>query len=202
MAKAKLNLTKRLHKIEHRKIKKLAIILSITIIMAVSSWGIYSLLPWSMQIFIRWIFCGGNVYQIPDKLHEDIDELCSKKADHQGFIKGREYKKNREIADGLGDFQCTAINGGQEWLIRDRVAFQSSEEASVGTVLAVWIVSILGTDYSYNIEAKIPNINLTNLPIIYPKPHPNKTPPNYPNLNERDWLIIKPKPRPTQAPPN
>jgi hypothetical protein len=180
MAKAKLDLTERLHKIEHRNVKRLAIALSIPILIVGSSWVIYSLLPWSFQLFIRWVFRQGDLYQIPEKFHEELNDMCRNALANNGIIEGRKYLKNIEIADSLGTFRCTLVNGGQEWLIQDHKSFNSPDEAILGTELAVSIASILGTDYSYDIEAKIPNLNLKALPIpiIDPKPRSKKTPAN------------------------
>jgi hypothetical protein len=81
------------------------------------------------------------------------------RADSAGKVKTRNYTENPEIAESLGTFRCTLVNGGQEWLIEDYKSFNSADEAILGTELAVFIAEILGTDYSYNIRAYIPNTN-------------------------------------------
>ena len=79
------------------------------------------------------------------------------RADSAGEVKTRNYIEHTEIAESLGTFRCTLVNGGQQWLIEDYKSFSSADEAILGTQLAVFIAEILGTDYSYNIRAYIPN---------------------------------------------
>ncbi|WP_332863340.1 hypothetical protein [Pannus brasiliensis] len=116
------------------------------------------LLPWSFQLFLRWVFRGGDLDTIPAKFHAELNEMCYKAADENGVVKGREYSNNIEIAESLGTFHCKKVNGGQEWLIQDHKSFASADEAILGTGIAEFLVTILGTDYSYDIEARIPNL--------------------------------------------
>jgi hypothetical protein len=167
MSKAKIDLTDRLQKRKRRKYKKLAIALAVPLVLGGISFGAYSLLPWSFQLFLRWVFRGGDLHSIPEKFHTQLNELCRTATNSAGEVKLRNSLQNIELSDSLGSFQCTLVNGGQEWLIRDHKSFNSPDEAIMGTELAVFLASILGTDYSYDIEARIQNLNPTP-PVLQP----------------------------------
>lgn len=170
MKKSKLDLAKHLHQFQKRKFNKKFIIppLSLFVLLGLS-YLIYTNLPWSFHLFIRWATRGGDVNQIPPKLYGELNQLCSH-ADANGEVKARNYLKNLEIADSLGTFKCTLVNGGQEWLIEDYKSLKSADEAILGTQLAVFIAEILGTDYSYKIRAYIPNTRYQVAPEKNPKP--------------------------------
>lgn len=158
MKRKKLDITKRLRAVERGKFLKLLLYPSVLAVVVGSLFVVPTLLPWSFQLFFRWVLRGGDLDTIPEKFHAELSAMCNNLADENGVIKGIEYSKNIEIAESLGTFQCKRVNGGQEWLIRDHKSFTSSEEAIVGTGIAEFLVMILGTDYSYNIEARIPNL--------------------------------------------
>ncbi|MDB9424218.1 hypothetical protein PN437_04685 [Microcystis aeruginosa CS-564/01] len=96
-----------------------------------------------------------TINKIPDKFYAELNQLCLR-ADSRGEVRTRNYTEYTEIAESLGTFRCTLVNGGQEWLIEDYKSFSSADEAILGTQLAVFITEILGTDYSYRIRAHIP----------------------------------------------
>ncbi|TRT43641.1 MAG: hypothetical protein EWV85_21645 [Microcystis aeruginosa Ma_QC_C_20070703_M131] len=156
MKKSKLDLAKHLNRSQKRKYNKFLIpSLSLTIIL-VLCYLVYLNLPWSFHLFVRWMTKGGDLDKIPAKFYAELNQLCLR-ADSAGKVKTRNYTENTEIAESLGTFKCTLVNGGQEWLIEDYKSFNSADEAILGTQLAVFITEILGTDYSYNIRAYIPN---------------------------------------------
>lgn len=105
---------------------------------------------------MHWATKGGDLDKIPAKFYAELNQLCLR-ADSAGEVKTRNYTEHTEIAESLGTFRCTLVNGGQEWLIEDYKSFNSADEAILGTQLAVFIAEILGTDYSYRIRAYIPN---------------------------------------------
>ena len=156
MKKSKLDLAKHLNRSQKRKYNKFLISsLYLTIILGLS-YLVYLNLPWSFHLFVRWMTKGGDLDKIPAKFYAELNQLCLR-ADSAGEVKTRNYTENTEIAESLGTFKCTLVNGGQEWLIEDYKSFNSADEAILGTQLAVFITEILGTDYSYNIRAYIPN---------------------------------------------
>jgi len=156
MKKSKLDLAKHLNRSQKRKYNKFLIpSLSLTIILGLC-YLVYLNLPWSFHLFVRWVTKGGDLDKIPAKFYAELNQLCLR-ADSAGEVKTRNYTENTEIAESLGTFKCTLVNGGQEWLIEDYKSFNSADEAILGTQLAVLIAEILGTDYSYNIRAYIPN---------------------------------------------
>ena len=156
MKKSKLDLAKHLNRSQKRKYNKFLIpSLYLTIILGLS-YLVYLNLPWSFHLFMRWVTKGGDLDKIPAKFYAELNQLCLR-ADSAGEVKTRNYTENTEIAESLGTFKCTLVNGGQEWLIEDYKSFNSADEAILGTQLAVFIAEILGTDYSYNIRAYIPN---------------------------------------------
>jgi len=156
MKKSKLDLAKRLNRSPKRKYDKfLTSSLYLTIILGLC-YLVYLNLPWSFHLFMRWVTKGGDLDQIPAKFYAELNQLCLR-ADSAGEVKTRNYIEHTEIAESLGTFKCTLVNGGQEWLIEDYKSFNSADEAILGTQLAVFITEILGTDYSYNIRAYIPN---------------------------------------------
>jgi hypothetical protein len=156
MKKSKLDLAKHLNRSQKRKYNKFLIpSLSLTIILGLC-YLVYLNLPWSFHLFVRWVTKGGDLDKIPAKFYAELNQLCLR-ADSAGEVKTRNYTENTEIAESLGTFKCTLVNGGQEWLIEDYKSFNSADEAILGTQLAVFITEILGTDYSYNIRAYIPN---------------------------------------------
>ena len=156
MKKSKLDLAKHLNRSQKRKYNKFLISsLYLTIILGLS-YLVYLNLPWSFHLFVRWVTKGGDLDKIPAKFYAELNQLCLR-ADSAGEVKTRNYTENTEIAESLGTFKCTLVNGGQEWLIEDYKSFNSADEAILGTQLAVFITEILGTDYSYNIRAYIPN---------------------------------------------
>jgi hypothetical protein len=159
MKKSKLDLAKHLNRYQKKKYNKFLISsLSLTVILGLSylSYLVYLNLPWSFHLFMRWVTKGGDLDKIPAKFYSELNQLCLR-ADSRGEVKTRNYTEHTEIAESLGTFQCTLANGGQEWLIEDYKSFNSADEAILGTQLAVFIAEILGTDYSYNIRAYIPN---------------------------------------------
>jgi len=159
MRKSKLDLAKHLNRYQKKKYNKFLISsLYLTIILGLSylSYLVYLNLPWSFHLFMRWVTKGGDLDKIPAKFYAELNQLCLR-ADSAGKVKTRNYTENPEIAESLGTFRCTLVNGGQEWLIEDYKSFNSADEAILGTELAVFIAEILGTDYSYNIRAYIPN---------------------------------------------
>ena len=156
MKKSKLDLAKRLNRSRKRKYDKfLTSSLYLTIILGLF-YLLYLNLPWSFHLFMRWATKGGDLDQIPAKFYAELNQLCLR-ANSRGEVRTRNYTEHTEIAESLGTFQCTLVNGGQEWLIEDYKSFNSADEAILGTQLAVFIAEILGTDYSYNIRAYIPN---------------------------------------------
>jgi len=167
MKKSKPDLAKHLNKFQKRKYNKFLIpCLSLTIILGLS-YLVYANLPWSFHLFIRWVTKGGDLDKIPPKLYSGLNQLCLQ-ADSAGEVKARSYVENLEIAESLGTFKCTSVNGGQEWLIEDYKSFSSADEAILGTQLAVFIAEILGTDYSYRIRAYIPNTKYQVAPETQP----------------------------------
>ena len=159
MRKSKLDLAKHLNRYQKKKYNKFLISsLYLTIILGLSylSYLVYLNLPWSFHLFMRWVTKGGDLDKIPAKFYAELNQLCLR-ADSAGEVKTRNYTEHTEIAESLGTFRCTLVNGGQEWLIEDYKSFSSADEAILGTQLAVFIAEILGTDYSYNIRAYIPN---------------------------------------------
>lgn len=156
MKKSKLDLAKRLNRSRKRKYDKfLTSSLYLTIIL-VLCYLVYLNLPWSFHLFVHWVTKGGDLDKIPAKFYAELNQLCLR-ADSRGEVRTRNYTEHTEIAESLGTFRCTLVNGGQEWLIEDYKSFSSADEAILGTQLAVFIAEILGTDYSYNIRAYIPN---------------------------------------------
>jgi len=156
MKKSKLDLAKRLNRSRKRKYDKfLTSSLYLTIILGLF-YLLYLNLPWSFHLFVHWVTKGGDLDKIPAKFYAELNQLCLR-VDSTGEVKTRNYTENTEIAESLGTFKCTLVNGGQEWLIEDYKSFNSADEAILGTQLAVLIAEILGTDYSYNIRAYIPN---------------------------------------------
>ncbi len=156
MKKSKLDLAKHLNRSQKRKYNKFLIpSLSLTIILGLC-YLVYLNLPWSFHLFMRWVTKGGDLDKIPAKFYAELNQLCLR-ADSAGEVRTRNYTEYTEIAESLGTFRCTLVNGGQEWLIEDYKSFNSADEAILGTELAVFIAEILGTDYSYNIRAYIPN---------------------------------------------
>jgi hypothetical protein len=156
MQKSKLDLAKHLNRYQKKKYNKFLISsLYLTIILGLS-YLVYLNIPWSFHLFLRWVTKGGDLDKIPAKFYAELNQLCLR-ADSAGKVKTRNYTKNLEIAESLGTFKCTLVNGGQEWLIEDYKSFNSADEAILGTQLAVFIAEILGTDYIYNIRAYIPN---------------------------------------------
>jgi len=155
MKKSKLDLAKHLNRSQKRKYNKFLIpSLSLTIILGLC-YLVYLNLPWSFHLFVRWVTKGGDLDKIPAKFYAELNQLCLR-ADSAGEVKTRNYTENPEIAESLGTFRCTLVNGGQEWLIEDYKSFSSADEAILGTQLAVFITEILGTGYSYRIRARIP----------------------------------------------
>jgi len=156
MKKSKLDLAKHLNRSQKRKYNKFLIpSLSLTIILGLC-YLVYLNLPWSFHLFVRWVTKGGDLDKIPAKFYAELNQLCLR-ADSAGEVRTRNYTEHTEIAESLGTFRCTLVNGSQEWLIEDYKSFNSADEAILGTQLAVFITEILGTDYSYNIRAYIPN---------------------------------------------
>jgi hypothetical protein len=155
MRKSKLDLAKRLNRSRKRKYDKFltsSLYLTITLVLC---YLVYLNLPWSFHLFMRWATKGGDLNKIPDKFYSELNQLCLR-ADSTGEVRTRNYTEYTEIAESLGTFRCTLVNGGQEWLIEDYKSFSSADEAILGTQLAVFITEILGTDYSYRIRAYIP----------------------------------------------
>ncbi|MCA2693340.1 MULTISPECIES: hypothetical protein [unclassified Microcystis] len=155
MRKSKLDLAKRLNRSRKRKYDKFltsSLYLTITLVLC---YLVYLNLPWSFHLFMRWATKGGDLNKIPDKFYAELNQLCLR-ADSTGEVRTRNYTEYTEIAESLGTFRCTLVNGGQEWLIEDYKSFNSADEAILGTQLAVFITEILGTDYSYRIRAYIP----------------------------------------------
>ena len=156
MRKSKLDLAKHLNNYHRKKYNKFLISsLYLTIILGLC-YLVYLNLPWSFHLFVRWVTKGGDLDEIPAKFYAELNQLCLR-ADSRGQVKTRNYAEDTEIAESLGTFRCTLVNGGQEWLIEDYKSFNSPDEAILGTQLAVFITEILGTDYSYRIRAYIPN---------------------------------------------
>ncbi|GCA89125.1 hypothetical protein [Microcystis aeruginosa] len=156
MKKSKVDLAKRLNRSRKRKYDKfLTSSLYLTIIL-VLCYLVYLNLPWSFHLFVRWVTKGGDLDKIPAKFYAELNQLCLR-ADSGGEVRTRNYREHTEIAESLGTFRCTLVNGGQEWLIEDYKSFSAADEAILGTQLAVFITEILGTDYSYRIRAYIPN---------------------------------------------
>ena len=156
MKRSKLDLAKRLNRSRKKKYNQLLLpCLYLTIILGLS-YLVYLNLPWSFHLFMRWVTKGGDLDKIPAKFYAELNQLCLR-ADSRGEVRTRNYTEYTEIAESLGTFRCTLVNGGQEWLIEDYKSFSSADEAILGTQLAVFIAEILGTDYSYNIRAYIPN---------------------------------------------
>jgi hypothetical protein len=155
MRKSKLDLAKRLNRSRKRKYDKFLtsfLYLTITLVLC---YLVYLNLPWSFHLFMRWATKGGDLNKIPDKFYAELNQLCLR-ADSTGEVRTRNYTEYTEIAESLGTFRCTLVNGGQEWLIEDYKSFSSADEAILGTQFAVFITEILGTDYSYRIRAYIP----------------------------------------------
>ncbi|MFN7908548.1 MAG: hypothetical protein ACK5N6_11050 [Microcystis sp.] len=155
MRKSKLDLAKRLNRSRKRKYDKFltsSLYLTITLVLC---YLVYLNLPWSFHLFMRWATKGGDINKIPDKFYAELNQLCLR-ADSTGEVRTRNYTEYTEIAESLGTFRCTLVNGGQEWLIEDYKSFSSADEAILGTQFAVFITEILGTDYSYRIRAYIP----------------------------------------------
>ncbi|MBE9089331.1 hypothetical protein IQ232_05880 [Microcystis aeruginosa LEGE 11464] len=155
MRKSKLDLAKRLNRSRKRKYDKFltsSLYLTITLVLC---YLVYLNLPWSFHLFMRWATKGGDLNKIPDKFYAELNQLCLR-ADSTGEVRTRNYTEYTEIAESLGTFRCTLVNGGQEWLIEDYKSFSSADEAILGTQFAVFITEILGTDYSYRIRAYIP----------------------------------------------
>ena len=155
MRKSKLDLAKRLNRSRKRKYYKFltsSLYLTITLVLC---YLVYLNLPWSFHLFMRWATKGGDLNKIPDKFYAELNQLCLR-ADSTGEVRTRNYTEYTEIAESLGTFRCTLVNGGQEWLIEDYKSFSSADEAILGTQLAVFITEILGTGYSYRIRARIP----------------------------------------------
>ncbi|GBE72882.1 hypothetical protein myaer87_01090 [Microcystis aeruginosa NIES-87] len=149
MRKSKLDLAKRLNRSRKRKYDKFltsSLYLTITLVLC---YLVYLNLPWSFHLFMRWATKGGDLNKIPDKFYAELNQLCLR-ADSTGEVRTRNYTEYTEIAESLGTFRCTLVNGGQEWLIEDYKSFSSADEAILGTQLAVFITEILGTDYSYS----------------------------------------------------
>jgi hypothetical protein len=156
MKRSKLDLSKRLNRSRKRKYDKfLTSSLYLTIILGLF-YLLYLNLPWSFHLFVHWVTKGGDLDKIPARFYSELNQLCLR-ADSRGEVRTRNYTEHTEIAESLGTFQCTLVNGGQEWLIEDYKSFSSADEAILGTQLAVFITEILGTDYSYRIRAYIPN---------------------------------------------
>ncbi|MFM6063694.1 MAG: hypothetical protein ACKPAE_15025, partial [Microcystis panniformis] len=75
------------------------------------------------------------------KFYAELNQLCLR-ADSTGEVRTRNYTEYTEIAESLGTFRCTLVNGGHEWLIEDYKSFSSADEAILGTQLAVFITEI------------------------------------------------------------
>lgn len=110
-------------------------------------------LPWHWQLFIRWLIRGGDVTYIPERFSKELSTLCYTGSPN-GKVDG--YQGSLEIAYALGSFQCKRSSDRGYWIIEDTYTFARSEEASGGTQLAVLLVAVVGTDYSYKIEGIIP----------------------------------------------
>ena len=117
MRKSKLDLAKRLNRSRKRKYDKFltsSLYLTITLVLC---YLVYLNLPWSFHLFMRWATKGGDLNKIPDKFYSELNQLCLG-ADSAGDVKTRNHT---EIAESLGPFKCTLINGGQDWLIELRI---------------------------------------------------------------------------------
>ena len=115
MQKLKLDLAKHLNQPPKRKYNKFLISsLSLTIILGLS-YLVYPNLPWTFRLFIPWLTKGGDVDidKIPATFSSELNQLCLG-ADSAGEVKTGIHTK---IAESLGPFKCTLINGGQDWLI-------------------------------------------------------------------------------------
>lgn len=111
--------------------------------------------PWHWQLFGHWLLRKGELREIPVTLHQELNQLCFN-ADHNGQVDG--YQGSREIAYGLGRFQCLPTPDDQGWIIRDRYAFDNTDEALAGTLLAESLILLWGKDYAYDIRITIPKI--------------------------------------------
>ncbi len=119
MRRSKVDLAKHLNRPPKRKYNKFLLpSLSLTIILGLS-YLVYTNLPWPFRLFIPWLTKGGDVGidKIPATFYSELNQLCVG-ADSTGEVKTRIHT---EIAESLGPFKCTSVNGGQEWLIELRI---------------------------------------------------------------------------------
>lgn len=119
MKRSKLDLAKRLNQSRKRKYDKfLTSSLYLTIMLGLC-YVVYLNLPWSFHLFMRWVTKGGDVGidKLPATFYSELNQLCLG-ADSTGAVKTRIHT---EIAQSLGPFKCTLINGGQDWLIELRI---------------------------------------------------------------------------------
>lgn len=154
MKQSKVNLASHLQKTKRRRIITL-VMLPITGILSIFIFNILLNLPWHTELFLRWLLRGGDVTHIPEKFYKELNELCYTSNTH-GVVDG--YQGSLEIAYALGKFRCHPSSDGDYWIIEDTYAFASPDEASPGSKLAVLLVSILGTNYSYKIQSIVPMI--------------------------------------------
>ncbi|WP_013324555.1 hypothetical protein [Gloeothece verrucosa] len=110
-------------------------------------------MPWHWQLFLRWLVRGPDVSSIPERLYPELNILCYS-ADKKGRVNG--YKGSKEIAYALGNFDCERSPDGQYWIIQDTYSFAVPGEAGPGSPLAIFLVSMVGTNYSYQIQGIVP----------------------------------------------
>jgi hypothetical protein len=119
---------------------------------------LYFGVSWHTRLFSHWLLRQGDIQEVPITLHQELDQLC-RAADATGQVNG--YEGSTEIAYGLGHFQCLASEDGYFWTIRDTYGFDDSTEALAGTQLAEFLINLVGSDYTYEIEARIPRTIIT-----------------------------------------
>ncbi len=133
---------------------KLALIIGLILIIGKGLFSIVSL-PWHWQLFSHWLQRKGELQEIPVSLYQELNRLCLN-ADKNGQVDG--YNASREVAYGLGHFQCLPTQDNKGWVIRDKYAFNDSAEALAGTQLAEFLINVWGSDYTYDIRATIPKV--------------------------------------------
>ena len=112
MKRSKLDLAKRLNRYRKRKYDKfLTSSLYLTIILGLF-YLLYLNLPWSFHLFVHWVTKGGDLDKIPAKFYAEVTQLCLR-ADSRREVRSRNYTEHTEIAESVGTFRCTLVNGGQ-----------------------------------------------------------------------------------------
>ncbi|ACK69387.1 conserved hypothetical protein [Gloeothece citriformis PCC 7424] len=153
MKKPKPHLTRHFKKNKGNNFLKLILLPSIGLVSI--GLGFYGLqhLPWHWQLFIKWLFRQGDVTSIPEKFYPELNYLCYTQ-NGKGLVSS--YEASQELAYSLGKFKCQLSEDKNYWIIHDTYTFSHPDEASPGSLLAIVLVSIVGVDYSYNIDAIIP----------------------------------------------